>query len=85
MPELENPLMGETITLEQAASEPIPDGSLDVLLPNNELDMDPDDLQMGNPPSTFALTFFLSFFCNSCLHLFPLCCFAREYFATFVQ
>ena len=49
VPELTDPLEGETVDLLTAENQPVPDGNLDVLLPNNEFDADPDDLQPTPP------------------------------------
>mmetsp|Transcript_1864 Transcript_1864/g.4292 ORF Transcript_1864/g.4292 Transcript_1864/m.4292 type:complete len:133 (+) Transcript_1864:104-502(+) len=50
VPELPNPLEGDTITLGEAESpDAVPDEPLNVLLPNNEFDADPDDLPSMSP------------------------------------
>jgi hypothetical protein len=44
VPELEDSLEGTRLSLPLIEAAPVPTGNLDVLLPENELDADPDDL-----------------------------------------
>ena len=50
VPELDDPLQGTRVSLDQIEAAPIPTGDLDVLLPENELDADPDDLMPSEEP-----------------------------------